>query len=70
MQRLFNDRQWRFLYKLHCYGYTYKEISEWLHISPNTVQYNFYRLGLKCFEREPLIAYQSQFDALGGDDRV
>lgn len=70
MRKLLNDRQWKFLYELHCYGYTYKELSAWLGFSPNTVQYNFYRLGFKSFEREPLSEYNNQLAALGGGNHV
>ena len=67
MRRYFNDEQWKFLYELHCYGYTYKELAEWLGISHGTVQYNFYTRGYKCFDREPLSLYDKKFIALGGD---
>lgn len=70
MAPYFNDRQWKFLYDLHCYGYTYKELATWLGISPNTVQYNFYTREFKSFVREPLHLYAEQFAALGGDNNV
>ena len=70
MAPYFNDRQWGFLYKLHCFGYTYKELATWLGVSPNTIKYNFYKKEFKCFDREPLNIYSEQFKALGGDRHV
>mgnify|MGYP003302344513 CR=1 FL=1 len=69
MTPLFNDNQWRYLYRLHCLGYTYQELADWLGISHGTVQYNFYRLGLKSYsgEREPLAKFTNEFLALGGE---
>lgn len=66
MKPYFNDRQWRFIYDLHCQGYTYKELSQWLGISHGTIQYNFYRLEFKSFSREPLSLYDEDLRALGG----
>lgn len=67
---MFTDKQWEYLYKLHCYGYTYRELAEWLGISHGTVQYNFYRLGYKAYTdvRPPLNTYTKEFIALGGDN--
>ena len=65
MAPYFNDRQWEFLYELHCYGYTYKELAKWLGVSPNTIKYNFYKREFKCFDREPLDIYSDDFKARG-----
>ena len=62
-----SEKQWEFVYKLHCYGYTYKELAEWLNVYPGTVQYNVHRLGFKSYDREPLTSFNDKLQALGGD---
>lgn len=65
MAKSYNDRQWELVYKLHCYGYTYKELGEWLRLAPGTVKHNVWELGHETFERVPLSKFDEQLRRLG-----
>lgn len=65
--RYFNDKQWKLIYELYCYGYSYKELADWLGVSAETVGYNFRVRGLRASGeyRVPLSCYKNELIRLG-----
>ncbi len=64
----YTDEQWEFIYELRCYGYTLKELSDWLGISSTLIRYHFKRLGLVSTVRLPLSTYNEKLRKLGDSD--
>ena len=61
----YTDEQWEFIFELHSYGYSAKELGEWLGVSYKTVAYHFERLGLYSTKRFPLSTYDDKLRKLG-----
>ena len=61
----YTDEQWEFVFELKCYGYTFRELADWLGVSATLVQYHFKRLGLMSSVRLPLSTYDNKLKKLG-----
>lgn len=64
----FTDEQWEFIFELRCYGYTLRELSEWLGVSHGTIQWHFNRLGFMSSVRLPLSTYDEKLRRIGDSD--
>lgn len=61
----YTDDQWEYIFELKCYGYTFKELAEWLCVSETLIQYHFRRLGFMSSVRPPLSTYNNRLKRLG-----
>ena len=64
----FTEEQWELIFELRCYGYTLRELADWLGISGSTIQYHFKRLGLISSVRPSLSTYNEKLRKLGDTD--
>jgi hypothetical protein len=65
---MYTEEQWEFIFELKCYGYTYRELGEWLGVSHTLVQDVFKRQGFISDARLPLSAYNEKLQKLGDTD--
>lgn len=61
----YTDEQWEFVFELKCYGYTYRELADWLGVSHTLVQNKFLELGCMSRTRPPLSTYDEKLMKLG-----
>lgn len=61
----YTDEQWEFVFELKCYGYTLRELGDWLGVSNTLLMYHFKRLGLMSDNRLPLSTYDNKLKKLG-----
>jgi hypothetical protein len=66
----YNDAQWKLIYELYCYGYSTRELGEWLGMTKEAVWYNFRIRGFKASGdyRVPLSHYKDELIRLGKED--
>lgn len=61
----YTDEQWELVFELKCYGYTYRELADWLGVSHTLVQNKFLELGCMSRTRPPLSTYDEKLKKLG-----